>query len=251
MALINKKASEIGRKTSLTTQELKKLTELARCNMAFGDPAAQIEHLTVTITRDINHIKAEIEQLEQLIARHAAKNQAADHSASVIHSLNTDLLRTTIGLNDALQLRNRNLKAQEERRSKLVGERRPGQLPAPKYIPIINDEEDQGNGDDVVIQFNNLQANDLIINRANAVREIEVHITEIQAIFKKLASLVALQNEQIQRIGDNVDTTMIHSESALQELLKYLQGMSSDRWLIIKVFVIIMFFLFLWFMFFA
>jgi len=247
---VNKRASEIGRKTSVTADKLKELTELAKSQSLFGDPTEKIERLTETITRDINTIKGEIEELEHIVNRNSGNKQSSDHSVTVIHSLNTSLLYTTKGLNDALHIRTQNLKAQEERRRKIIGERRTG--PAPKnqvkYFDI-----DVTDIPDAVIEIPDiLQTEDsLILQRANAVRDIEGHIIEIQGIFKKLSSIVAIQHEQLARIGEKIDLTAEHADSALAELLKYLKGMSSDRWLIIKAFLIVIFFLFLWFMFFA
>jgi len=143
------------------------------------------------------------------------------------------------------------MKTQQERRDRVLGSRRLG--PAPTHRPnfdFLDDDVEHNGSDDVIIPLMQTEDN-LIIQRSNAVRDIESHITEIQSIFKKLSALVALQTEQLQRIKDNVDTTIIHADSALAELLKYLKGMSSDRWLIIKAFIMIAFFLFLWFMFFA
>jgi len=248
---VNKRASEIGRRTSTAAIKLKELTELAKSRSPFGDPTEKIERLTETITQDINAIKFDIEDLERFVASNGGNKQSSDHSVTVIHALNTSLLHTTKELNDALQIRTQNMKTQQERRDRVLGSRRLG--PAPTHRPnfdFLDDDVEHNGSDDVIIPLMQTEDN-LILQRSNAVRDIESHITEIQSIFKKLSALVALQTEQLQRIEDNVDTTIIHADSALAELLKYLKGMSSDRWLLIKAFVMIAFFLFLWFMFFA
>jgi len=248
---VNKRASEIGRRTSTAAAKLKELTELAKSRSPFGDPTEKIERLTDTITQEINNIKFEIEDLERFVAGNSGNKQSSDHSVTVIHALNTSLLHTTKELNDALQIRTQNMKTQQERRDRVLGSSRLG--PAPTQRPnfdLLNDDVEYNGSDEVIIPLMQTEDN-LILQRSNAVRDIETHITEIQSIFKKLSSLVAQQTEQLQRIEDNVDTTVVHADSALAELLKYLKGMSSDRWLIIKAFVMIAFFLFLWFMFFA
>jgi len=247
---VNKRASEIGRKTSVTAAKLKELTELAKSQSPFGDPTEKIESLTVTIAQDISVIKIEIEQLESIVSRNGGSKQSSDHSVTVIHSLNNELLTTTKGLNDALHIRTQNLKALEERRRKIIGERRTG--PPPKNFKPYIDREVTDIPEDVAIEIPMLQTEDsLIVQRADAVKNIEIHITEIQSIFKKLSSIVAIQHEQLERIGGNLEITSGHADSALAELLKYLKGMSSDRWLIIKAFLIVIFFIFIWFMFFA
>lgn len=46
---------------------------------------------------------------------------------------------------------------------------------------------------------------------------------------------MAFQGEQIQRIEDNIDEVDLHANEAHRQLTKYLFGLSSDRWLIMKV----------------
>jgi syntaxin 5 len=55
--------------------------------------------------------------------------------------------------------------------------------------------------------------------------------------------LVAEQGEMITRIDSNVEHTSINIESAHLELLRYFNNISKNRWLMIKVFgVLIAFF---------
>lgn len=249
---VNKRASEIGRKIYSTAAKLKELSELAKSKSPFNDPGEKIERLTVHIKAEINDIKVDIENLDKFISRNKGNKQASDHSITVIHSLNSNLLNTTKQLSDALQIRTQNLKDQDAKRKIITG-RRTG--PAPSLRPTFNmyDEDVVNNQEDVVIAVPMMQTveSDLIIQRYNAVRDIETQMVEIQNIFKMLSNLVAQQKEQLQRIEYNMETTEIYADSALAELLKYLKGMSSDRWLIIKAFLLILFFIFIWFMFFA
>jgi len=249
---VNKRASEICRKTSATATKLKELTELAKSRSPFGDLPAKIELLTETITQDINTIKLEIEDLERFVSRNSGNKQSSDHSVTVIHALTTRLLNTNKELEYALQIRTQIMKSEDESRNKYTGGHRPG--PAPKLRPSFKMIEDEAEpGDEVVIsmQTEGWMEENLIVHRNNAVRDIEAHITEVRTIFQKLSVLVEEQREKIQRIDDNIGETIIHADSALEELLKYLKGMSSDRWLIIKAFMIVIFCLFVWFMFFA
>ena len=96
-----------------------------------------------------------------------------------------------------------------------------------------------------------------------------MHITEIKGIFDKLTSLVAMQGEKIRRylvctcfvvsfsltfvprIEDNVQETMTSAEGAVEQLLKYLKGLSNNQWLIMKVFLILLFFILVFVLFFA
>ncbi len=51
------------------------------------------------------------------------------------------------------------------------------------------------------------------------------------------------QGELAIRIDENVDDTLANVDSAQAQLLKYLNSISSNRWLIMKVFFVLMMFL--------
>jgi len=244
---VNKRASEIGRKTTTTAAKLKELTELAKSRSPFGDPTEKIERLTEIITLEINQIKKEIEDLEKFIGRGQRNKQTSDHSATVIRTLNSNLCITTKELTDTLKLRTQNLKAQQDRIEKISYGRRPVTLFKP-----MEEEDSKTENNEVIIPMLQLDLeDDFVVQRASAVKDIAIHITEIQAIFKKLSSLVALETEKLQRLEDIHDMTAVHAESALENLLSHLKGLTNDRWLILKAFLLIFFFLFIWFLFFA
>lgn len=54
---------------------------------------------------------------------------------------------------------------------------------------------------------------------------------------------VAEQGEMAVRIDENIDETLTNVGSAQTQLLKYLNSISSNRWLIMKVFFVLMIFL--------
>lgn len=130
------------------------------------------------------------------------------------------------------------MKSQQRHRDKFTGNRRSG--PSPQYHPGIvlleDDDEEISNGDEISIAIPLLQTQDsLILDRMDQVAEIESHIQEVQNIFKKLSNLVAFQGEQIQRIEDNVDKVETHAIEGHRQLIKYLMGLASNRWLIMQV----------------
>ncbi|KAH9178613.1 t-SNARE [Lactarius sanguifluus] len=88
------------------------------------------------------------------------------------------------------------------------------------------------------------QQDTYIQSRSSAIESIETTIAELGQIFNQLAHMVAEQRETVQRI--DADTLDIASNvgGAQRELLKYYASISSNRWLMLKVFgVLIVFFL--------
>ncbi|XP_039549946.1 syntaxin 5A, like isoform X1 [Pimephales promelas] len=81
-----------------------------------------------------------------------------------------------------------------------------------------------------------------IQNRADTMQNIESTIVELGSIFQQLAHMVKEQEETVQRIDANVEDTQLNVDLAHTEILKYFQSVSSNRWLLIKMFLILVIF---------
>jgi syntaxin 5 len=73
-------------------------------------------------------------------------------------------------------------------------------------------------------------------------QSIESTIVELGGIFQQLATMVKEQEEVVQRIDSNVEDAEMNVEAAHTELLKYFKSVTSNRWLMIKVFALLIFF---------
>ncbi|XP_036404191.1 syntaxin-5a isoform X1 [Megalops cyprinoides] len=81
-----------------------------------------------------------------------------------------------------------------------------------------------------------------IQSRADTMQNIESTIVELGSIFQQLAHMVKEQEETVQRIDANVEDTQLNVEAAHAEILKYFQAVSSHRWLLVKIFLILIVF---------
>ncbi|KXZ41814.1 hypothetical protein GPECTOR_274g716 [Gonium pectorale] len=90
-----------------------------------------------------------------------------------------------------------------------------------------------------------------LTSRAEALRNVENTIVELGSIFNKLSELVAQQGELAIRIDENVEDTLGNVNAAQAQLLKYLNGLQSNRWLVLKVLGVLLVFLVLFVMFIA
>lgn len=80
--------------------------------------------------------------------------------------------------------------------------------------------------------------------RSSAIESIESTISELGQIFGQLAHMVAEQRDTVQRIDSDVYDVADNVGGAQRELLKYYASVSSNRWLMLKIFgVLIVFFL--------
>ncbi len=94
------------------------------------------------------------------------------------------------------------------------------------------------------MQLMETNQNTYMQQRSTAIESIESTISELGQIFSQLAHMVAEQRETVQRIDDNVMEVVDNVGGAQRELLKYYASVSSNRWLMLKIFgVLIVFFL--------
>jgi syntaxin 5 len=88
------------------------------------------------------------------------------------------------------------------------------------------------------------QEESFLRERTNAMQTVEQTIVELGGMFQQLATMIKEQDESIQRIDSNIDDVDMNVSEAHSELLKYFQSVTSNRWLMIKVFfVLITFFI--------
>ncbi|OIW16183.1 hypothetical protein TanjilG_18898 [Lupinus angustifolius] len=88
-------------------------------------------------------------------------------------------------------------------------------------------------------------------SRATALHNVESTITELSGIFTNLATMVAHQGELAIRIDDNMDESLANVEGAHSSLLRHFNQISSNRWLLIKIFVVLIIFLIIFLFFLA
>ena len=82
--------------------------------------------------------------------------------------------------------------------------------------------------------------NSYVQARGEAIDAIERTIGELGGIFGQLAQMVSEQSEMIQRIDTNTDDVVDNVQGAQRELLRYWSRISSNRWLIAKLFGVLM-----------
>merc|ERR1719309_1083717 len=79
-------------------------------------------------------------------------------------------------------------------------------------------------------------------SRADTMQTIESTIVELGGIFSQLATMVKEQQEMVERIDSNVEDTALNVELGHNEILKYFQSVTSNRWLMVKIFGVLIFF---------
>lgn len=89
------------------------------------------------------------------------------------------------------------------------------------------------------------ESDSYVQERAETMQNIESTIVELGGIFQQLAHMVKEQEEMVERIDTNLQDVEMNVEAAHGEILKYFQSVTKNRWLMIKIFgILILFFIF-------
>jgi syntaxin 5 len=83
-------------------------------------------------------------------------------------------------------------------------------------------------------------SNTYIQQRGEAIEAIERTINELGGIFGQLAQMVSEQSEMIQRIDANTEDVVDNVQGAQRELMKYWSRVQGNRWLVAKMFGVLM-----------
>ncbi|XP_041353212.1 syntaxin-5-like [Gigantopelta aegis] len=254
-------AKRIGKDLANTFAKLEKLTILAKRKSLFNDKPVEIQELTYIIKQDINSLNKQIAELQELARSQRNKNGShiQTHSNSVVVALQSKLATMSNEFKQVLEVRTENLKHQKSRREQFSQSGVSSSLP-PSALKGHNGsvllQDEMGSGDVAInmdgaagVKFQDQmqiidEQDSYIQSRAETMQTIESTIVELGSIFTQLAHMVKEQEEMVTRIDSNVEDAQLNIEAAHGEILKYFQSVTSNRWLMIKIFaVLIVFFI--------
>ncbi|XP_047966563.1 syntaxin-32-like [Salvia hispanica] len=276
----NRRASKIGFGIHQTSQKLAKLAKLAKRTSVFDDPTMEIQELTALIKQDITALNSAVVDLQFLSnsRNESTSSDTTTHSTTVVDDLKNRLMSTTKEFKEVLTMRTENLKVHDNRRQLFSSSaskshanpfvrQRPlaakastsnsAATPLPwsdgtqTSSQLFPKNQVDGESQPLLQQQQNQQQQQQIVpvqdsymqSRAEALQNVESTIHELGSIFNQLATLVSQQGEIAIRIDENMEDTLANVEGAQGALLKYLNSISSNRWLMIKIFFVLIFFL--------
>ncbi|KAK6353286.1 cis-Golgi t-SNARE syntaxin [Orbilia brochopaga] len=263
-----RQAAEIGKKITATTGKLERLALLAKRRTLFDDRPVEIAELTYIIKQDLSAINQSISSLQALNKSNPpAQPQVGEHSKNVVVMLQGKLADVSVGFKEVLEVRTKNIQKGRERTENFVSTVKgglndqaaqtlskshsplyatPSRTPLPQsdllsLEPSVEQQQQQA------LLLEEQPADQSYLNsRSDAIAAIESTIHELGGIFAQLAEMVSQQTEMIQRIDANTEDVVSNVSGAQRELLKYWGRVSSNRWLVVKMFGILMIFFLLW-----
>ncbi|KAJ2306438.1 Integral membrane protein SED5, partial [Coemansia sp. RSA 2611] len=243
---------------------------VARGKTIFDDKTNEINALTTQVKQRIATINGKIMSLQQLQRQqNGGGQQVTEHHSNVVLSLQSQLATTSTAFKDVLELRSESLKESGSRKEQFIGPAAAAagsmaftptdsplyqtERPAPgaraaaaadeDFVALSLPDMDEASSSQMLLMQPNQSA--YMDGRSEAISSIESTISELGSIFQQLAHMVSEQRDVVQRIDANVESIDANIGAAQTELLKYYASISSNRWLIIKIFAVILAFVFL------
>lgn len=253
-------AKYIGKNIASTYAKLEKLTLLAKRKSLFDDRPQEIQELTYIIKGDLNALNQQIARLQDVSKeqrRTTNGRHLLSHSSNMVLALQSKLANMSTDFKQILEVRTENLKQQKTRRDQFSqGGIAPGIPPTSKQGSLLLSEENQVSIDiphddasrglvhrtqtQQMLMYD--ESDSYLQQRAETMQNIESTIVELGGIFQQLAHMVKEQEEIVERIDTNIQDAELNIEAAHSEILKYFQSVTKNRWLMIKIFGVLMFF---------
>lgn len=234
---------------------------MAKKKSLFDDRSAEIQELTYIIKGDLGSLNQQIARLQDISRTQRQNNNGKhllSHSSSVVLALQSKLATMSTDFKQILEVRTENLKQQKNRREQFsqgpVSNSLPPSAVSGYHQGSVLLAEEQVSIDlesSALLPRTQQQAmiyddtDSYLQSRAETMQNIESTIVELGGIFQQLAHMVKEQEEMVERIDTNIQDSELNIEAAHGQILKYFQSVTSNRWLMIKIFaVLILFFIF-------
>ncbi|KAG0007034.1 cis-Golgi t-SNARE syntaxin [Modicella reniformis] len=257
--------SEFALMASLINRDI--LTTAGKLQKLARRKYLSLDELIFIIKQDIAKLNKQIAQLQLYLREQGSKSgistgkQVQEHNINVVLMLQSRLAAQTSAFKDVLELRTENMKATKDRREQFMFTTHQQADAFPRDSPLYNFDRRPSSSTnpprdvlslDLSTPFQNLQqqqqqeqvqladsSNQYLESRSTAIESIESTLQELGGIFQQLAQMVSEQRDMVQRIDANTEDIEANVTGAQTELLKYYKYVSSNRWLMVKVFAVL------------
>ena len=88
-------------------------------------------------------------------------------------------------------------------------------------------------------------------SRATAIEGIERTIGDLAGLFSQLTTMISAHDDLVRRIDHNVEDVEANVLGAQDQLMRYMSSVGSNRWLMIRMFLVMIVFFLIFVLFFA
>ncbi len=244
---------------------------MVRKRTPFDDHSQVIQTLTMSIKEELAQHKEQIKLLGQqfqMETKSSKNDQLQQFANNIITSLNSKLMYSTEMFTNILKSRTKQIKEKQERsqvfsfdsgkQNQLFSSKnlyKPASGSSSSLLPLTASPTQQAppspmaasQQQEQVQLSQDVDMNEQYLkNRTDELLAIQKDMSSLNQMFLDLTQMVRQQGELTATIESNVEQSVVHIEQGQNELLKYLNTISSNRGLIIKIFfVLVVFILFL------
>lgn len=246
----------------------------------FDDKPQEINELTFVIKQDLTRLNTQISNLLATTQREhtsqpKSQDQEGQHNKNVVLLLQSKVTDVAANFQETLEIRTKNIQASRERTANFTSsvsarssqfdtsrsESPLYQTGAGKSKAALSSQNDlltlEPSSSSTLLPMHNApqsqqqmmlmeEGGQYMQERGQAIETIERTINELGSIFGQLAGMVAEQGEMLQRIDANTEDVVDNVQGAQRELLKYWNRVQGNRWLVAKMFGVLMIFFLLW-----
>ncbi|KAI3632631.1 hypothetical protein MIR68_009737 [Amoeboaphelidium protococcarum] len=185
-------------------------------------------------------LKAQQQQKDQLSGARPSSSMSMNNNNN--NASSSFVMNSQSPLYQGLQQRNN--AAQYDAQSNQLQQQQRQTSPDSEYISISIPYQQQE-----LLQLN--QSDSYLESRAQAIEGIEKTITDLAGLFSQLTTMISQHDDLVRRIDDNVEDIESNVFNAQNQLTRYMQSLSSNRWLMAKIFAVLIVFFITFIMFFA
>jgi hypothetical protein len=227
------------------------LSSLSKKSSSFNNSHFKISNATMNIKKSLIEIENQIEELKTKELKNNSKNInnfskiLMENSIEILNSRVSDL---TLNFQKLLKLQAEQIKKIEKRKSNLSISSHKKKNINNSYNEYANTDFSSNNNyneDDVLLEVDEKQTyknkeSQYYQNRLNEVQAIEKTMSEIAGMMNRLSQMTYEHSFLIDNISRNTDIALEHVEKGEKEVKQILEHAKSNRWLIIKIFYILL-----------
>lgn len=227
--------------------KINKVSLISKTSSPFNDTHLKFSNIGACIETSLKSIEKEVKVIE---TRDVVNSSANVFEKKTIQNT-TDLIKMRLKdlsfkFKKFLQAQGETIRSIEQRRSNLVSSSSKGKPNDYSYLPGTDPDSDTIENtlieeDTILAQVNNYESTQYYKDRTTAVQQIEKAMNELSTMFGRLSSMIYEQGQVISRIDNNTDISLNNIEMGLNEVIKIKNDVSSNRKLLIKIFLILIF----------
>ena len=231
---------------------ISQLSSLSKKSSSFNNSHFKISNATMNIKKSLIEIENQIEELKTKELKNNSKNInnfskiLMEKSLEILNSRVSDL---TLNFQKLLKLQAEQIKKIEKRKSNLSISSQNKKNINNSYNEYATTDFSSNNNnydeDDVLLEVDNQQIyknkeSQYYQNRLNEVQAIEKTMSEIAGMMNRLSQMTYEHSFLIDNISKNTDIAFENVEKGEKEVKQILENAKSHRWLIIKIFYILL-----------